>query len=1142
MWNAIFHRQPNIQGIINQAQTDLDKQVAVLDKAKKDVIAAQTSYESLVQQVNSGQARIGELKPLIAQAQANVLAAETQRNQAEAQYIAKRDALNNLTQSKNQRTTKQDMQTSYGSVKATVTEVIGRANEYGGISGDIVSRQHALVYRDTQRNVLGIADYNSRNGVHVNGALINGYTELQLNDQVLLGTPGDVRSALLTVKTVNGKLELVNSSGQAVRGKATQSPPITRASSNGVNGLISKSPIQAIDAGVSNGLKPRIEIHGGNYKGNNLTVNELYIQKLQPKYSMQIDGVQYYLSDLYSIGDGRLAGVVYVQDGSTLVARTYYRSNSSAVWRYLPGYSANDNGQVTWYSKGYGEEGVNAPLQLQQAMSNLSEEGSLAHPADDQFIFAGLAQPQRITSTYIMNVWDRPEFIPLQQQYAHEGDELPRPESLQFTDSDDAPDFGAYLASWEENTSLYGVITKEAFASKNKKYTYVFYRDTKGRAGLSFVENHSEIVSQGIRQQWVNIGAMTTPIFEYDSQTGGYGNANKRNGHYVDMYDNYLSHIQVIKDYQSFVRNGVPRTTAAVTAIPTDELDRLNQQIAQAQSEYEQARSLYSQQAGNVDALRQQLVALQTEFETLAQGNTTVQGARTSLERQQQGVGQIQTQVDALEGRLTALRDWNDVWQKLHTLDPNAYVTVNLNKATEQQLRDDIVAMQTSIDAINPPSVPAAPAAPANPAPGAPVPGSAVGAYVSPVEWAVMSDEEKATTRLTQFATDRAGYDQKKAALFGTLPTTVGQRLTGFWAKVWNSSANFRRAPGDWLRRIRLAVNKNIQTDLKKKTVTVDVLARRSLLDDPAFVALVEQAKAEGNTKALRSLQALLDREVFKEVNAEHVTMISGISGDELSSIALSSGNNPVAFLSEDRGENFRIAIDNALENGQQPFAAEGALNALTPEQKARELGFWQKLFPGARGIDPRKNWSVSRNHSVVYEVTVGGKTYLFLPAHVDPKNAVAAFKKTAPGEQDALKYHQMEAGTNKSYVGTGLYDLGQALIIHLLDKAKEAGVVADVKVTGEEDLRTTGTITGDDAVTWIINDQVKNAQTQTAPAAAPQPAPVAALPAGTYGDAAGRVTMRQKALDLVAQTPGIVPGAYTARTATNDVSRASGF
>ncbi len=149
-----------------------------------------------------------------------------------------------------------------------------------------------------------------------------------------------------------------------------------------------------------------------------------------------------------------------------------------------------------------------------------------------------------------------------------------------------------------------------------------------------------------------------------------------------------------------------------------------------------------------------------------------------------------------------------------------------------------------------------------------------------------------------------------------------------------------------------------------------------------------------------------------------------------------------------------------------------------------QEKALWQPVFPKLASlpilgkIGPGK-WRMSRTHSVIYGVkNQEGKDVLLLPVHMDARNAVVFVRdlvdkvrgKKREGRA-ALDYHQMHTGQEK-YVGTGLYDLGIKNMLRLFEEHRDR--VGGLQVVGREKLETTGTIVGDDRITWQINDMVK--------------------------------------------------------------------
>ncbi|GEM_PF-2962524 len=334
--------------------------------------------------------------------------------------------------------------------------------------------------------------------------------------------------------------------------------------------------LEALPQTEAERIMGKTEIHAHDFGGKHLTVETLRQAKLEPKYKVKLDGVEWYASQPYEMDSGRLAIVAYVHFKDKIIARTYYRSNSQGVWRYLPGYTGVGP-NIDWFDKGYGEESVTVPIASQMALAKLvaQEQPLKLLPAiDPDLIFAGTS---RKLEDYADNRGRRGITYYLESEaeaqklngnfYIPENSEGPKkmkPEEVRFTDANEAPDFTKVpLATWEEATAQYGNVFKEVLPSRDGERLYMFCRDTKGRLWIGGIENvASEIRSTGLKRAWVKGGDLTTPAYEYKvpsaDQTGGYGNDADRSGPYVDMYANYLSKIPVFQEYKAALeRRGV---------------------------------------------------------------------------------------------------------------------------------------------------------------------------------------------------------------------------------------------------------------------------------------------------------------------------------------------------------------------------------------------------------------------------------------------------------------------------------------------------------------------------------------------------------------------------------------------------------
>lgn len=321
-------------------------------------------------------------------------------------------------------------------------------------------------------------------------------------------------------------------------------------------------------------------IEGECYKGD-LTTHMLAVEGLSPEYKFTIDRVNVYLSLPYFIEQGRLGVVGFVEKDGNIFARSFYRSNSQGVWRYLPYYGL-DGGEISNYGKGFSEDSITLPLQAQNILAQISY-GRMAHPYNPDLISVGtIYAASSYESDLIERYWTgHPDFkkwdaqrwiearkSPYQLEVSYEpvklkgnfytndvrGYQKHVPEEVVFNNPDQSPDFSKLLMEFNQNSSLYGRIFTEVFPSRDKQFLFGFCRDRLNRVWVGQIDTNSEIGSTGLRKLWVDGGELTTPAYEYgesgdEDPTGGYGNKALMNGRYEDMFENYLSRIPVIKEY-----------------------------------------------------------------------------------------------------------------------------------------------------------------------------------------------------------------------------------------------------------------------------------------------------------------------------------------------------------------------------------------------------------------------------------------------------------------------------------------------------------------------------------------------------------------------------------------------------------------
>ncbi|MDO5452067.1 MAG: hypothetical protein Q4F56_03175 [Candidatus Saccharibacteria bacterium] len=317
---------------------------------------------------------------------------------------------------------------------------------------------------------------------------------------------------------------------------------------------------------------------------------------LGPKYMVNIDDTKVGVSEIFfgrgESGKGaRPHAMIYVENGEgRFAARNFYKSNSQNSWRLLPGMESNRGearGNHHYYKSPYGEQAINAPVELQKTLDELytnnlrrTEEKDntenfdalldevfalppefdnhpqKSRPSDKPPLhigaFWGDDQINNFDRAFRSEIGERP-WMGYEEKYS--GNRLTSPKDL-VLDSDNSPDLSKELMSWQDAEGN----TKRVFASKDGKMKYEFLTDEKGRSCLALVEcANAGISSFGLRSQFVQTGDFTTPLYEYEGQTKGrgvdYGDLDDAHYPYYGMWRKYLSQAPFIREYTDYLRD-----------------------------------------------------------------------------------------------------------------------------------------------------------------------------------------------------------------------------------------------------------------------------------------------------------------------------------------------------------------------------------------------------------------------------------------------------------------------------------------------------------------------------------------------------------------------------------------------------------
>jgi len=354
-------------------------------------------------------------------------------------------------------------------------------------------------------------------------------------------------------------------------------------------------------------------VHGRKLGWTQLTPEDLRDAGLQPAHKLTVAGQVIYFSPVFSVNHEREAVIAYVKDRGRWVARTYYLSNSQGFWRYLP-YAQVENGEVSWFHKGwgdYGEDSLTLPFPVQKALNEIRTKPQVAidHPWRFDMLFAGTTRvfetfaemqqvegygtynkdispdPLRLYSDALNQkmaaqpdtakdpddaedrsklIWDDPtnhvqifqsrngKFNYSYVDGAHyRTDPVIKPEEIQVADPGNQPDFRQVIDTFQVHTSLRAKpVTVRICQSANRQLNYIFMEDDQGRVWIGGIERAEIPGRLGLRINWIMGEGLCTPAYEYSQMSAGFGNPADRVHGYVDVWDKYLSKIKIHQDYR----------------------------------------------------------------------------------------------------------------------------------------------------------------------------------------------------------------------------------------------------------------------------------------------------------------------------------------------------------------------------------------------------------------------------------------------------------------------------------------------------------------------------------------------------------------------------------------------------------------
>lgn len=319
----------------------------------------------------------------------------------------------------------------------------------------------------------------------------------------------------------------------------------------------------------------RDQVQQTNRKYPRLDLSSLDRTKF-PIYKMQLGEVTYYCSEPYLMKEesGHAAVMALVKIGNKVFPRTFYFSRSQASWRSMPSVEKRLDGEelrLGHYNKGLFESDTQLPFALNIALMGLRCP-SVPTTASFMVLVANMVltevnyQPpidyRVVKSPFAWSPDNAPKyFVKDGRRIPHSPNprdaRMPREVGLH-------PNFGRMLLPAKEfESQLYGKLTAKVYASNDNTLQYLFLEASDGRAFLAGIERVSDnpINSYGIRKNALDVGVLTSPLFEYRIQISPA---------YEDTFEllcsdqsygfnwNYVRELEIIQMYYIQQRREVP--------------------------------------------------------------------------------------------------------------------------------------------------------------------------------------------------------------------------------------------------------------------------------------------------------------------------------------------------------------------------------------------------------------------------------------------------------------------------------------------------------------------------------------------------------------------------------------------------------
>jgi hypothetical protein len=259
--------------------------------------------------------------------------------------------------------------------------------------------------------------------------------------------------------------------------------------------------------------------------------------RLDYRHELTISGTRYRMTDLFDMGEGRLATIAEIERGRDKSVRVFYRSKSQGVFRLLPALNlaernlSGELGGLPLLDKGDGEEHLTAPLDLQDALSRLGPGRKISSALElVKAAVPGYRSAKSLSDYRRSSV--RPTSRKLRLYDVVDGRPVIRA-GLE-------PDYRRPLSVDRTRTGLDGVVERLRFPSRDGRLVYTLHVDGAGHAQIATVTVKDAAIGRfGLPTQTVTTGEVTMPRWEYDFQipAGYVGGTHPRHRDYASSWN-----------------------------------------------------------------------------------------------------------------------------------------------------------------------------------------------------------------------------------------------------------------------------------------------------------------------------------------------------------------------------------------------------------------------------------------------------------------------------------------------------------------------------------------------------------------------------------------------------------------------------